>query len=246
MLVTVRWWFLQSRSNPAVNLEAAVLGSYSALTNIVYRGVKACPQAMILMRTTVQVWERVTAAVKADNTVSPHTPLWGNPKLSHFRSVPDPSVWARFGVVKLQQIMPNGVIHCFRELKETFQLPSWMLFCYLQLKHASQAQFPTPISVIQHVVERFLISRGVDRVLSSLYLHLTCDNSEGPSPLFHAWKADIPSLTEEEWDLALQQYIATVVSAKDRFIQLKFIHRAYYTPQRLAKIYSTQSETCGI
>lgn len=28
-----------------------------------------------------------------------------------------------------------------------------------------------------------------------------------------------------------------MIAAKDRFIQLKFLHRAYYTPQRMASIY---------
>lgn len=32
VLVTVCWWFSQTRSNPMVNLEMAVKGSYSALT----------------------------------------------------------------------------------------------------------------------------------------------------------------------------------------------------------------------
>lgn len=107
VLVTVRWWFKQTRFNPMVNLEAAIMGSYSTLTNLVYRGTKASPQALP-MRTTVLVWEKVTAAVGTPDTISPHTPLWGNPKLSHFRSIPDPSVWARFGIVKMQQIMPAG------------------------------------------------------------------------------------------------------------------------------------------
>lgn len=35
ILVTVRWWFAQDNTNPAVNLEAAILGSYSELSNLV-------------------------------------------------------------------------------------------------------------------------------------------------------------------------------------------------------------------
>lgn len=36
VLVTVRWWFYQPRKNPAVTLEAAILGSYAALSNLVF------------------------------------------------------------------------------------------------------------------------------------------------------------------------------------------------------------------
>lgn len=33
-------------------------------------------------------------------------------------------------------------------------------------------------------------------------------------------------------------------SARDRYSQLKFLHRAYYTPQKLSKIYPAQSDRC--
>lgn len=128
MLVTVRWWFAQTRTNPAVNLEVAAMGSYSALTNMVYRGVRAAPQTTTPMQTTVLMWEQVIAAVRTDDSVSPLTPLWGNPKLLHFQSIPDASLWARYGIVKLQQIMPVGVLLPFPTLQDTFELTSWMMF----------------------------------------------------------------------------------------------------------------------
>lgn len=36
-----------------------------------------------------------------------------------------------------------------------------------------------------------------------------------------------------------------MISARDHFIQLKFIHRAYYTPVRLAKMYPGTSPLCN-
>lgn len=35
-----------------------------------------------------------------------------------------------------------------------------------------------------------------------------------------------------------------MISARDRFIQLKFLHRAYFSPQRLARIYLNSSPVC--
>lgn len=102
-----------------------------------------------------------------------------------------------------------GVLLPFPELWETFQLPLWMLFRYMQLKHAAQVQFPRVVTIMPHVAERFLTSQNADRILSSIYVRLTYGDSDGKSPLFRSWKADIPSLSEEEWDLALQQYIST-------------------------------------
>lgn len=42
----------------------------------------------------------------------------------------------------------------------------------------------------------------------------------------------------------MQQFVALMISTKDRFIQLKFIHRAYYMPQRLSVIYPTANAIC--
>lgn len=61
ILVTARWWFSLPRDNPAVTLEAAILGSYAALSNLVFRGVRAHPNLTTLMRTTIMVWHRARA-----------------------------------------------------------------------------------------------------------------------------------------------------------------------------------------
>lgn len=39
----VRWWFSQAKDNAAVTLEAAIMGSYSTLSNLVFRGAKSHP-----------------------------------------------------------------------------------------------------------------------------------------------------------------------------------------------------------
>lgn len=43
IIVPVRWWFQQSRTNAAVCLEGTILGSFGELSNLVYRGPKAYP-----------------------------------------------------------------------------------------------------------------------------------------------------------------------------------------------------------
>lgn len=90
VLVTVRWWFSQPHDNPAVTLEAAIMGSYSSLSNAVFRGTKSHPGIMELMSTTITVWNRARTRFSSPETFSLHIPHWGNPKLSHMNTVPDP------------------------------------------------------------------------------------------------------------------------------------------------------------
>lgn len=115
--MTVRWWFSQPCQNPAVTLEAAVMGSYAALSNLPYRGIKATPAVTGPMKTTIHVWRSSRGALLQPATVSPHIPLWANPMLPHLFSVPDPAAWARRGITKLKQVMSRGGIQSFRELQ---------------------------------------------------------------------------------------------------------------------------------
>lgn len=127
--------------------------------------------------------------------------------------------------------MPSGTLLAFNSLCDEFQLPFRMFFCYLQLRHAVQAQFPNGVSLKSHGVESFLISNNVDRILSSLYLRISSEESSSGTKLFQKWKTDFPALEDVDWVEGIQQYIPLMISAKERYIQLKFIHRAYYTPQ---------------
>lgn len=120
-----------------------------------------------------------------------------------------------------------------------------MFFRYLQLRHAVLAQFPNGVSLKSHGVESFLISKNVDRILSSLYLRISSEEPSSRTKLFQKCKTDLPVLEDDDWEEGILQYIPLMISAKERYIQLKFIHRAYYTPpEALEKIYPTQSDRC--
>lgn len=62
--------------------------------------------------------------------------------------------------------------------------------------------------------------------------------------LFNVWQQNVPALTEEDWTEGLQQCIPLMISARDRFVQLKFLHRVYYTPHRQSIIYTGMGDTC--
>lgn len=226
------------------NLEAAILGSYWALSNLVFRGPKAHSDITTSMRMTVRVWEQMSGKIGGSGIISLYTPLWGNPKLHHLLTVPDPALWARYEIKVVQQVMSQGRIISYDTLRDTFQIPSKMFFRYLQLRHAIQAQFPEGVTVQSHGVEKLLISKNVDRTLPSLYFAIAGVGSDKGGRLYIKWRGDIPDLAEDDWEEGIQQYIPLMISARDRYIQLKFLPRAYYTPQKLSNIYPTQSDRC--
>lgn len=53
------------------------------------------------MRATVRAWLVACQAGSRDCwVISPHTPLWKNPQLSHFYTYPDPIIGTKFGIHK--------------------------------------------------------------------------------------------------------------------------------------------------
>lgn len=131
----------------------------------------------------------------------------------------------------------------FQELRRTYALPISFQFRYWQLKHAFEAQFLAPLTLELDSIER-LTSSVIGRPVSTLYLYLTVEYDTKLTKSWEKWRADIPSLDEEEWEECLTSYIPSMIAAKDRFIQFKFLHRAYFTPQRLARIYPQRDPNC--
>lgn len=84
----------------------------------------------------------------------------------------------------------------------------------------------------------------MSKPLSSLDLYLTVAHDTDTMVTLGKWRSDVPDLDEEIWEETVSAYIPSMIASRDRFIQLKFLHRAYYTPQRLANIYPSPSPLC--
>lgn len=62
--------------------------------------------------------------------------------------------------------------------------------------------------------------------------------------LWDRWKVDIPTLDKEDWDECLGQGPRLVIASGDKLIQVKFLHRFYFTPARLHKMYPDRDPQC--
>lgn len=90
-----------------MTIEAAILGSYAALSSLAFRGFKAHPSVTGPIKAISQVWIQVRAICKKPSHISLHTPLWGNPSLPHLYAIPDPYIWAQWGITTLKHIVPD-------------------------------------------------------------------------------------------------------------------------------------------
>lgn len=120
-----------------------------------------------------------------------------------------------------------------------------MYFRYIQLRHAARAQFPSKPLLQLDLVEMVLSQDGLRKPLSALYGTLLKTDSPKVEKLWALWKADIPTLDREHWDDALEQNSKLVISSKDKLIQTKLLHRVYYTPVRLHKLFPDRDPHCS-
>lgn len=130
----------------------------------------------------------------------PHIPLRGNPRLQHFFSLPDPQLWADKGITSLKHIFTDGRFSSFSGSREQYAIPVSLNFRYLQLSHASWAQFPNLVALQPDSVERLLKSRVLEKPLSSLYLWLASAHATTLGKAHDKWKGDIPDLSGEDWE----------------------------------------------
>lgn len=154
-------------------LEAAILDSYAAMSNLGFRGVRAPPSLAASMKTTIRAWREATAIYRKPSHVSPHTPLWGNPMLPHLNTIPDPSPWAKKRITTLKHVIVPGKLMRFQEMRSLYSVPRSFECRYWQLLHAIGAQFTQLVALESDSIERLLTSSVMGKPLSSLYLYLT-------------------------------------------------------------------------
>lgn len=132
----------------------------------------------------------------------------------------------------------------FDALKRDHGVPNHVFLRYLQLCHVYQAQFPLPIMLETTRVEHKLGLAEDIKPLLALYSNFVGLDTSRVSRLFSKWQTDVPALADDDWEEGIQKCLPLMISGRDRFTQLKFIHRAYYTPEQLAKMYPTKSPIC--
>lgn len=239
MLTHAHNWFMSDATNAAVALEAAVMGSYKALWNVLFWGTSAPNLLSTSMKMVLRAWSGAAGPRVADPQVrSPNTPLWINPSLPEFYSIPDPVLWASRGIRYLHTICENGALLTFDQLKARFNLPNVYFFQFLQLRHAYRAQFgDSPLTLYQSNMESLLRQETLNKPLSTIYKALQPTVHHGLERLRDFWVSELPEFDGEDWEDIWDSPFGQLVSSRDRLIQFKILHKFYYTPYRLHKIY---------
>lgn len=159
--------------------------------------------------------------------------------------MPDTKRWYSKGIKYLCHLYDAQGFKTFQQLRPDFDLPRSYLFHYYQLRHAIRAQFgslknPTNLPPL----ERLLRQPDPNKLISTYYAALTTDVNPRFSKAQEKWTSMDISFTEEDWTEFRDTYKATVISSRDRVIQIKFFHHSHLTPARLHKMGLKSSAEC--
>lgn len=100
-------------------LEVALFGSYESLKNALYRGSRVQHTLPLSVKAVIRVWQMQVCKRREDsNRWSPATPLWFNPLVPEFQSIPDPALWTTKGIKAIEHICVDGVLIPFDTLKQ--------------------------------------------------------------------------------------------------------------------------------
>ena len=107
------------------------------------------------------------------------------------------------------------------------------------------AQFGSSRVVIKaSALETAIQAADMRKPLSELYRELFAITPPAVRRCRGRWVEEVPDLDGDDWDDMWSSPFAYLVSARDRLIHFKFLHRIYYTPARLARIYRAASAEC--
>lgn len=119
-----------------------------------------------------RVWE-ITLKKQNICQVHSHTPLWLNSHLPELYTIPDPAIWASYGILYLNQVLTTSGPKTFQALKDEFSLPSHLLFRYLQLRHAVRTPLTNlAVTLDTPPVLNIIVGTEHCKLISNLYYTL--------------------------------------------------------------------------
>ncbi len=147
--------------------------------------------------------------------------------------------WKDQGIVSFKQVLKEGTLKSFSELKSEFDIDNKDFYKYLQLRHLinnllAKGHISLELSKLEIILENTLILKGK---ISEIYAVLRDQAESALTSLKSVWQKDICcNLDDDQWDVVFKCVFFSFSSNKIIEQNYKFIQRIYLTPVRLSKI----------
>lgn len=177
----------------------------------------------------------------------PSCPLWRNFLFEAGGETLKDRQWQLYGLNQVGQIIYNGKMVGFNDLKTQFGLTDLNFLTYSRLHSIVKTLMSKGVQLGTHTdLENKLITaiRGKGTV-SIMYKLLSSVNPCANLQIRGQWERDMGmSISESQWNAALRKSTTISKCVRYKLIQLKIVHRAHMTPETLNKIDPSVSNKC--
>ena len=242
-LVAVNGWTFSPQEEPAYRMDRMQMqprGYNSKLYNPLDNEM-AGPT-----KVTVKIWHEATKALGWANKLTLDTPLWDSKVLGNLITQQGFKNWDLLGISQVRDMMSNGKVKKWEELKQEYQLAPAEIFRFLQIRNALTKILPKDIKIEETspLESRLLGDPMLKKAVSMTYQKLLHNTPDQLTKLRRKWEDDVQELEDEEWLEALMAPKEIAIRAGFRLIQLKILHRVYYAPTTLMYMGKTSTNLC--
>ena len=196
---------------------------------------------------SLQIWSDVQKHMGCNVTLCNHSPVWFNYSLLQGSGSYFNDKWFSGGIRTLQDMYDRNGLLSFQRLRESYSLPGFSWFLYLQLRSAIRAHgvpwdTPLPSHPLSTWVEPKTSYAGL---VSNIYNHLATQNSRTLG-VTEVWARDLEGQgIELDWDNIWCNIFISSKNPSHQLIHYKFVHKFYLTPYRRFKMKLIDSPNCS-
>lgn len=157
------------------------------------------------------------------------------------------SMWKVKNIVFIHDLYFEGNLVSFKQLRQTYDLPSTHLFRFLQIWHYIRSHVPDYERMPKHNTTdslRRLIPRSRGTV-SSLYSILMAHEVVSTKKVKNDREQELNTeLNVTDWEGILDRIHSSSINSRHALVQFKVVHRLHYSKARVHGIYSNISPLC--
>lgn len=232
-LQVINDWIFGDRSDPAYRVDRDVMPLGNCEHLLYIKTIrKSWP---VHTRVVIQCWRAANTFLKWARTYTGRTPLWVGDQLSEVKSLTGFRGWRLIGIEYLGDVWHGSAPRSFAYLQREYDLRDTQQFNYTRLIHAIRAHIGGNIDIHTYspLEDRLLLDPILEKPISTIYKKLI---NNMPDPLIKLrahWEREIGEMDDTDWQEAVQSPRIIAMRPRFRLVQLKILHRVYYSRTHL-------------
>lgn len=195
---------------------------------------------------TVRAWRAVRQIEGNAAKISPFTPITGSPDFQPGIMDSGFKLWISKGIFHLGDLFDEGTMMSFSQIVQKFNIPNKDLFRFFQIRDYIQKKTSLLTDFYSSDIEKRVFCSKGEVSISTFYSILrecSCGEAE---QLGRVWEEELGvEITAETWEDICDNAKKISVCNRTKALQLKILHRAHLTPDRLSKFKTGVSPMCS-